>query len=158
VKEHQQPSKDLLPLVEATFDQDGVQATSEIGADGKEYPDPVPMAPPVGYRPPPTIMEMIQTMIRSEQLRTQLDAQGFDTFEEAEDFDIEDDPLDPHTPYEAVFDPPPAPLPEVPLKSEVKPPVSPAVPAETEKLLDTSSLGDTSASPAKQENPSPKGP
>ncbi|UDN67534.1 hypothetical protein [robinz microvirus RP_39] len=166
MKEHPQPSKDLLPMVEATFDQDGVQATSEIGPDGREYPDPVPMAVPVGYTAPPTIMEMIKTMIHSERLREVADAQGFDTFEEAEDFDVLDDPVDPHTDYEAVFDPPPVPLPDPTPTNTVKaaaeggsqtpPPTSASQP---QKLLDTSSLGETSPSnPAKPENPGPRGP
>ncbi|UDN67831.1 hypothetical protein [robinz microvirus RP_142] len=151
--------KELQPLsnpwLDAQFDQDGVQSTSAIGSDGREYPDPIPTAPPVGYKTPPTIMDMIKSMIHSEQLNQKAQAEGFDTFDEAEDFDIEDDPLDPHTEYEAVFDPPPNPLPDPVLPTTANPAGTPAgggsrdtppPPAsDPQKLLDTSSLADTSA-------------
>lgn len=86
-------------------DIDGVQVNAEL-RDGKEYGDPVPMAPPVGMSRPLTLAEQIRSMVRRE-LSDAAHSQGFETFEEADDFDIDDDPLDPHTPYEAVFDPPP---------------------------------------------------
>lgn len=101
--------KSFVELVCARFDDDGVQVTSAIGMDGKEYPDPVPMAPPVGYTPPPDILTMIRQVVRNEQVLRLQDEAGFDTFDEAEDFEVEDSDFDPHTPYEAVFDPPPVP-------------------------------------------------
>lgn len=91
--------------VEPRFDVDGVQASSGIGEDGKEYPDPVPMGPPVGYSPEPDLMTMIRSMVRNEQFRAMAEAEGFETFEEADDFEIEDDPLDPLTEYEKMFYP-----------------------------------------------------
>lgn len=100
-KKNVEPEYWLPPV----FDGDGVQSSSGIGVDGKEYPDPVPMAPPIGYTAPPNIMDMIRSMVRSEELKRKLDAEGFETFEEADDFDIEDDPLDPLTPYEKIFYP-----------------------------------------------------
>ncbi|UDN67853.1 hypothetical protein [robinz microvirus RP_147] len=161
MKEHQPLSN---PWLDANYDGDGVQSTSAIGSDGKEYPDPIPMAPPVGYSAPPTIMEMIKSMIHSERLLAQADSEGFDTYDEAEDFDIPDDPMDPHTDYEAVFDPPPKPLPDPVPTSTVNPagtpaaggsPNSPPAPAsaQTQKLLDTSSLGDTSPTQNQNQNP-----
>lgn len=96
-------------LIKPMVDVDGVQASSGIGLDGKEYPDPVPMAPPIGYQAPPTLMEMIRTMIASEALKASLAEQGFETFEESDDFEIEDDPIDPLTDYERVFEPPATP-------------------------------------------------
>lgn len=90
-----------------TFDEDGVQATSGIGKDGKEYPDPTPMAVPVGFGAPPDLMEMMRTMIRNEVIQRRLDEEGFDTFDEAGDFDVDDDPLPPLTIHEALFVPPP---------------------------------------------------
>jgi len=139
-------------LQDPTFDEDGVQVTSAIGRDGKEYPDPVPTAPPVGYTNPPDLMTMIRTMIHSESLRQQLAIHDEETFEEADDFDIPDDPADPLTPYEQMFYPP----------DEAKPaeaagvaPTPPAAPAETPpEVLDTSVVADTSATtPAKKQNP-----
>lgn len=74
--------------------------------EGYEIPDPVPMAPPVGFKKQPSMVENIRNMVRSEMLQREAAAAGFETFEEAEDFGPEDDgvPL-PHTAYEAVFDP-----------------------------------------------------
>lgn len=127
------------------IDDDGVQSTSGIAADGREYPDPVPMAPPVGYTAPPDLMTMIRTMIQSEALRQELAKQDFETFEEADDFEIEGDPIDQLTEYERVFEPPsspPAPTSADPLKPGSQPPVSPTAPST--EVLDTSVLGDTS--------------
>jgi hypothetical protein len=89
------------------FDQDGVQATSGIGFDGREYPDPVPMSPPAGYEPPSDILQMLETLFRRG--KAVLEAAQVETEEEANDFDCEDDPVDELTPYEAVFNPPAAP-------------------------------------------------
>lgn len=80
--------------------------------DGYEIPDPVPMAPPVGYKKQPSMVENIRNMVRSEMLQREAAAAGFETFEESEDFGPEDDGdvALPATAYEAVFDPPvPAP-------------------------------------------------
>jgi hypothetical protein len=91
-------------LVKPQFDQDGVQVSSGIGTDGREYPDPVPMSPPVGYEPPSDVLQMLeQLFLRGKAV---LEAAQIETEEEANDFDIEDDPVDPLTPYEAVFNPP----------------------------------------------------
>jgi len=103
------PHDDGQFLVAPRFDTDGVQAASGIGVDGKEYPDPVPMAIPVGYERPPDIMDMIRSLVRSEALRTAADKEEVDTFEEAEDFDIPDDPIDRLTEFEKVFEPPASP-------------------------------------------------
>lgn len=138
-------SKEKLPIVlfntAPQFDDDGVQSTSGIRTDGKEETDPIPVAPPVGYTAPPDLMTMIRTMIQSEQLRQELAKEDFETFEEADDFDIADDPLDPYTEYEKVFFPPDNPVPEVPLK-----PASPPAPSPPTEVLDTSVPVDTSTS------------
>lgn len=93
-------------LTKPYFDEDGVQVTSGIGPDGKEYPDPHPLEPPVGFVPPPDLMDTIRRMVQSEMGKAVLDQHGMETFEEAGDFDIEDDPGDPLTPHEALFYPP----------------------------------------------------
>src|SRR5262245_39658933 len=91
-------------LVKPLYDGDGVQATSGIGPDGREYPDPVPTSPPIGYQPPSDIMTMLESMFqRSKAL---LEAAEIETEEEANDFDIDSDPIDPLTPYEKIFEPP----------------------------------------------------
>lgn len=75
---------------------------------GQEIPDPTPVAPPVGFVRQKSLAEQIREMVRSERLRQEVEAQGYETFEEADDFDVdEDDPL-PFTPYqvpEAPYDP-----------------------------------------------------
>lgn len=85
------------------YDSDGVQASSAIGLDGLEYPDPTPMAPPVGFDAPPDLMTMIRTMVKNELFTQGADREQFDSFEEAGDFDIEDDPLPPLTLHEALL-------------------------------------------------------
>lgn len=99
---------------------------------GAEILDGTPIAPPVGYFKQPSMVEHIRNMVRGELLRHAAQNQGFETFEEAEDFDVDDDP-DPHTPYEAIFEPavdqvggaggsPPAAAPEAePLPAEPSP-------------------------------------
>lgn len=72
-------------------------------AKGLYYPDPTPIAPPVGYTRSPTIAEQIRTMVRSEQLKHHADASGMDTFEEADDFNVGDD-YDPRSPWEEQFE------------------------------------------------------
>lgn len=92
-------------LEAGVLDARGRPVVARIGKDGKEYGDPRPLAPPVGFDRPETQAEIIRRMVRRE-FSAAAQEQGFETFEEAEDFDIPDDPADPHTPYEAVFDPP----------------------------------------------------
>lgn len=104
--------------VKPVFDADGVQASSGIGVDGRELPDPVPLAPPLGYDPPPDLMNMIRTMVRHERFNAAMDAAGADTWAEANDFDVPDDPLDPFDVYEKAFQ-----------SVEEKPPAKPAAPA-----------------------------
>lgn len=106
-----------LPRVSAfdgPVDADGVQVSSGQDEFGRELPDPVPVAPPVGYTAPPSLADMIRRMVQNEFFNRAVEQEGFDTFEEGEDFEVEDDPLDPHTAYEAVFDVPAKAPPAVP--------------------------------------------
>lgn len=74
--------------------------------DGREIPSSVPLEPPLGYKRQPTLAETMRNMIRSEALERHARSQGQETFEEADDFDIEDeDHPDRNSPYEANFDP-----------------------------------------------------
>lgn len=70
-----------------------------------EHPDPTPMAVPAGFKRPLTLAEQVRRLVRSERFQQEMERQGFETFEEADDFDIEDDPVDPSTPFEPFFDP-----------------------------------------------------
>lgn len=71
---------------------------------GREKPNPYPLEPPIGYKKQPTIAELMRQAIRqaSEEARSA----GYETEEEANDFDI-DDEFDPSTPYEHDFEPDP---------------------------------------------------
>lgn len=79
---------------------------------GREKPDPTPIAPPIGYKRQPSLHEQIRQMVRSEKLAMEAAAQGYETFDEADDFDVGDD-IDPSSPYEEQFEgdllPPPPP-------------------------------------------------
>lgn len=71
--------------------------------EGAEQPDPTPMSPPIGYNRQPTMIEHIRNMVRSEELRRAAAAAGAETFDEADDFDVEDDPF-PVSSFEAQDD------------------------------------------------------
>lgn len=73
---------------------------------GREVNDGRPMAPPVGYKRTPSLAEQIREMVRSERIAAELEAQGVETFAEADDFNVGDD-IDPRSPYEEYFEPTP---------------------------------------------------
>lgn len=64
---------------------------------GELVPDPVPMAPPIGYRPQPSMVELIrkQVQLASEEAKRM----GAESLEEADDFDVGDEP-ELRSPYE----------------------------------------------------------
>jgi len=71
---------------------------------GREIPDPTPMAHhmPAGAYAPESLQSMMRRMIR-ETLSAQAAAEGEETFEEANDFDLEDEDFDdPLTAYETM--------------------------------------------------------
>jgi hypothetical protein len=65
---------------------------------GREIPDPNPIELPGGFNRPPTLQEQIKRFIRAELSRQAAD-DGDETFEEADDFDVDEDP-DPLSGYE----------------------------------------------------------
>lgn len=71
---------------------------------GREDNDPHPLAIPAGFNRPETLAEQVQRLVRGSISREAEEA-GMETFEEANDFDIPDDPVDPQTPYEEQYDP-----------------------------------------------------
>lgn len=77
-----------------------------LAPDGRLIPDPTPIAPPVGYKKQPSMVEIVRDMVRSEQLAAAARASGKETFEESEDFDVGDDPDLMRSPWENEFDPP----------------------------------------------------
>lgn len=77
-----------------------------LNEDGSPVLDPTPIAPPIGYKKTPSMVEIVRDMVRSEKLAQEALASGHETFEESEDFDIGDDPELMRSPYENEFDPP----------------------------------------------------
>lgn len=78
-----------------------------LDEDGREHPDPVPVAPPIGHNPQPSLAEKIRAMVQSEHLRLAAEQAGMETFDEADDFEVdEDDDFDPSSPWENEFDQP----------------------------------------------------
>lgn len=77
-----------------------------LNPDGTQKLDPTPIAPPIGYKKAPSMVEIVRDMVRSERLAAEAAAMGHETFEESEDFDVGDeDPLM-RSPWENDFDPP----------------------------------------------------
>lgn len=76
---------------------------AEIKPGHREIPDPTPMEIPAGFKHPESLAEMVQRLVR-RQVSDAAEANGFESFEESEDFEI-DDMFDPTSPYEEVFDP-----------------------------------------------------
>lgn len=70
---------------------------------GREVFDPTPIAPPVGYVKQPSLFEQMREMVRGEALRIYAESQDMESFEDADDFDVDDD-IDPRTPYELNFE------------------------------------------------------
>lgn len=64
---------------------------------GQLIPDPVPMAPPIGYKPQPDMMDMIRHQVRLASMEAE--RAGLETEDEADDFDVDDDP-ELKSPYE----------------------------------------------------------
>lgn len=76
---------------------------TRLDKDGREILDDTPMVVSSGLQRPLTLAEQVQRIVRSYS-RNQAEADGFETFEEAEDFDV-DDEIDPSSQYEEHFDP-----------------------------------------------------
>lgn len=78
--------------------------SATLTEDGRfEIVDSTPLEAPLDLKPSPGLTEIVRDLVRREMSQV-ADQLGYETFEEADDFDIEDDPLDPLTEYEKVFD------------------------------------------------------
>lgn len=75
-----------------------------LNPDGSENPDPTPIAPPIGYRKAPSLVDNMRAMIREHALAIAIAGQDAETFEESDDFDVADD-YDPASPWEGEFEP-----------------------------------------------------
>lgn len=87
-------SKDVANLVRAL----------RLDANGHEILDQTPVAMPAGFKQPERLAETIQRLVR-RGLSDMAAQQGYETFEESEDFEVDDEAFDPSTPYETFFDP-----------------------------------------------------
>lgn len=77
--------------------------------DDGQLMDPTPVAPPIGYKKQPSMVDHLREMVRSELLARDLARQGVETFDEADDFGADDEDeagMPPLSGYEAEFDPP----------------------------------------------------
>lgn len=70
---------------------------------GVEILDTTPVSLPTGFRKPETLQEQVARLVRNQVSREAEEA-GYESFDEADDFDVEDE-FDPSTPFETVFDP-----------------------------------------------------
>jgi hypothetical protein len=101
------PGVPVGPFVEDNFDEHGVQVRSELDAQGRELPDPVPFAPDAGLRSGDDLMAMIRRVVREENARYRDEVdQQVETFEEADDFEFDDNDEFGENPNELRFDPP----------------------------------------------------
>lgn len=74
---------------------------------GQEIPDPVPVAPPLGYTKPLSMFDQMRAQIRAEHVRLrQMELEELrETAEQANDFDVDEDIENMPSLYEEKFDP-----------------------------------------------------
>lgn len=75
-----------------------------LNAAGQEIVDSRPMSPALGKKPEMHIRDYVKTLVHSERLMQELEAQGAETFEEANDFEVGDDYF-PDSQYENDLEP-----------------------------------------------------
>lgn len=88
-----------IAIERSKIDPDGYGFTNVLG---QEVPSPVVLEPPVGYVPPPDIMQQVRDMVRRE-LSLAAAAVEAESEEDADDFDMEE--IEPWSPYEEYFAP-----------------------------------------------------
>lgn len=81
-----------LKFGKALSQKDYVFLSSKIGMRTVEYPDNTPLEPPIGHIEQVPIHVQIAQMVRSERLRQEAEAAGAESFDDADDFDVDDDP------------------------------------------------------------------
>lgn len=79
-------------------------ATARLDQNGGETLDDKPMAIPAGFRRPETLQEQVARLVRHERFQAELDANDIETFDEANDFDMEEDDIV-FSKHELIFDP-----------------------------------------------------
>lgn len=89
-----------------------LRGLSGYNEKGEEIPDPRPVALPVGFERPRSLQETMRYLLRQEEFRRAAAKHELESFEEADDFDIEDDDdgsvlanMAKNSPYESHHDP-----------------------------------------------------
>lgn len=72
---------------------------ANLDFDGREILDPTPMEPPVGWKKAPHVYDMMRNLV-TQELSRRAQEQGFESFEESEDFDWDDESDSPRSPHE----------------------------------------------------------
>lgn len=122
---------------------------------GREIPDPTPVAVPAGWSRPVPLQQQIQAMIRTELSRKAVE-DGQESFEEADDFDVDEEP-DPLSPYEM-----PEGLPERPTRHEtldggIEPPSPPSEAPTGPKKAVSGDPGNSGQTPSPDSGTKPAG-
>lgn len=86
------------------FDPDTGEFVKVQDQRGHEIPDSRPMEVPSGFKKPELLADTVRRLVRSEQFNQEMERAGYETFDDADDFDV-DEELDLSTPYETFFDP-----------------------------------------------------
>lgn len=72
--------------------------------EGREVPDPVPLEPPIGYIEQESMFDIVRRAVHDEMVRKEVEAAGYGSFEEEDDFEVGDD-FEPYSPHENDLDP-----------------------------------------------------
>lgn len=62
-----------------------------LDENGNYKVSPVPQEPPIGYKKQPSMIDIVHEAIRSDRLAREVEEAGFESFEEADDFDVGDE-------------------------------------------------------------------
>lgn len=116
----------IINIDQATYDKLCQLTHAYIDEDGMEVNNPAPLEVPEGFKRPATLLEQIRRVLRTEVSR-QAAAQDMESWEEANDFAVEDefDIEEPMSPYTEMVPEAPADEPVVTDETE------PVVPRET---------------------------
>lgn len=85
---------------------DNAHGKPKIDLNGKEVLDETPVPPPVGHLHTDPVRDRIRDFLRQEQARLAEEAAGGETFEDLNDFGVDDDDTyDPDVPWENGINP-----------------------------------------------------
>lgn len=73
---------------------------AEAVYNGQEHPDPTPVEIPIGHEQPESLEDTMRRFIREQVAAHYSEKEGAGTFEDEDDFDIEDEDPELLTPYE----------------------------------------------------------